>query len=477
MPKQLKLEPMKPIPILYNLFVILTLTSGCNFIEVPPPSTQLVGSTVYSENASAAAAITGIFQTMTVNSIGGGQTGISAILGLSSDELGLYPVQDALLNQAYSNSLNSRDIPSFWIDFYNIIYQANLAIQELSKPSALSPNLKSQFIGEAKFVRAFSYFYLSNIFGHIPLVLSTDYKVNSHVSQSDSATVYSQILRDLIDASTLLGNDYLSPTGTTVESRVRPNAFTCYALMSRIYLYQQKWDSADMYASKIITDNRFQLESDLNATFTFNSKETIWELEPPNSGFNAPDAVFMFAYLYGGPQSYAPFILPNPLIDEFEPGDKRKITWVASITVDTTTYSFPYKYKLGYTGQPPTEYQVVFRLAEQLLIRAEARARLNNIDGALSDLNVIRSRAGINLLSDLPNIDLLKAITKERKLELFTEYGHRWLDLKRLGLVNDTMSHVTNDKGGSWETTDALFPIPQSEILSNNKLNQNPGYD
>jgi hypothetical protein len=124
-----------------------------------------------------------------------------------------------------------------------------------------------------------------------------------------------------------------------------------------------------------------------------------------------------------------------------------------------------------------TEYTVVLRLAEQYLIRAEARAQQGNLLDAQADLNIIRSRAGLSDRS-INNVDLLlTAIMHERQVELFSEWGHRWLDLKRTNTVNAVMSVITPQKGGTWSSNWAWFPIPQSEIRTNVKLKQNLGYE
>jgi SusD family. len=81
----------------------------------------------------------------------------------------------------------------------------------------------------------------------------------------------------------------------------------------------------------------------------------------------------------------------------FEPGDQRKTVWTNSNTVSGVTYPYPYKYKvrLGIAGAPKSEYEIILRLAELYLIRAEARTQQNVIPGAQSDLNAIRTRAGL----------------------------------------------------------------------------------
>jgi hypothetical protein len=129
-----------------------------------------------------------------------------------------------------------------------------------------------------------------------------------------------------------------------------------------------------------------------------------------------------------------------------------------------TTYFFPSKYKAKNTSGSVSEYLMVFRLAEQYLIRAEARVQQNNFGGAQNDLNAIRTRAGLPNTIANDQTSLLAAILKERQVELFTELGHRWLDLKRTENVNAVMSVVTPLKtnGASWQSYQQLYPVKQT---------------
>lgn len=116
---------------------------------------------------------------------------------------------------------------------------------------------------------------------------------------------------------------------------------------------------------------------------------------------------------------------------------------------------------------------MVLRLAEQYLIRSEARAMQSNFEGALQDINQTRSRAGLTDV-DLDNTaELLTAIEKERRIELFSEWGHRWLDLKRLNRADAVLSIF---KASNWNSTDIFYPIPKSDLINNKSLIQNPGY-
>jgi hypothetical protein len=165
-------------------------------------------------------------------------------------------------------------------------------------------------------------------------------------------------------------------------------------------------------------------------------------------------------------------------LNSFEANDNRKSQWLGTTSVNGNTYFFPFKYKIGRLDAMPNgnidQFYMVFRLAEQYLIRAEARAHLNNITNAIADLNFIRVRAGITDISNtIVQQEALEAIAHERQVELFAEWGHRWMDLKRTNKCNKVLASI---KGSNWQPTDTLYPIPYSEIMSAPNLIQNEGY-
>jgi hypothetical protein len=152
------------------------------------------------------------------------------------------------------------------------------------------------------------------------------------------------------------------------------------------------------------------------------------------------------------------------------------VNWIKDTTIEGEKYFFPYKYRSATLNSQVTEYFMVLRLAEQYLIRAEARAQLNDIGGAQTDLNTIRTRAGLPGTNATNIASLLAAIMQERRIELFSELGHRWYDLKRTNSLNSVMAIATPLKGGTWEITDELYPLPLLEIERNINLTQNFGY-
>jgi len=477
--------------VLLAVFIILVdLTSCKKFVQVDPPVTSTSGQTVFSDNAGAEAAMTGIYDVMVSNFSGlvSGGSSISYLVGAQADELKDYSPTSQPLRQFYTNSLssstNGKANKYFWPEIYKQLYVANAVLEGLSKSNnvLLSASTRQQIGGEAKFMRAFLQFYATNLYGDVPLVTSTDYLTNNNIHRSPQGDIYNHIVQDLKDAQSALGNDFVDASGNVTSERTRPNKGAASALLARTYLYLGKWDSAEIAATSVLNNSNYALNTDLSSVFLANSPEAIWQFQPVvTPTYNTFDAYYFILTSAPGTGRFNVALSPS-LISTFEAGDSRFVNWVGQKKVGTTTYYFPYKYKVG-QNKPLTEYVMALRLAEQYLIRAEARAQKGNIDGpsgAIADLNTIRSRAGLepyNGATDMQSV--LAAILHERQVELFTEWGHRWFDLKRTGTLNSVMGSPGNAcqlKGGAWSADWALLPLPLSEIQINPNLTQNHGY-
>jgi hypothetical protein len=441
------------------------LTSCKKFIEVEHPNDQLNSDVVFSDSSTATSAITGIYSEMLINRNLFSNSAITLYAGMSADELYYYTpgIKDEFTKNEITQVNHVNIDNSFWKPAYKYIYAANLAIEKLSQSQGLSNSLKNQLTGEAKFIRAFCYFHLVNLFGDIPLIISTKYQNSAIASRVGTSIVYSQIINDLLDAKNLLPADYIT------TERVRPNKWTAAALLSRCFLYTNQWQNASLEANAIIASGTYSLEPDLNNVFLNSSTEAIWQLLPVRPGFNTYEGLEI---LPTSPFSYPTYLVTTSLRGSFENGDNRKTSWINSRVYNNDTLYFLFKYKIP-NGTILTEYYMVFRLAEQYLIHAEAAQNLNNIADAQADINIIRSRAGLGntLANDIPSLKL--AIEQERRTELFCEWGHRWYDLKRTGRANNILASI---KGVTWQSTDVLWPVPQQEINLNPALTQNPGY-
>jgi len=417
-------------------------------------------------------------------------TSLSCIAGLSSDELTLFNgSNNDVLMAFFQNNLTRMNGGEYWTNTYQRLYVVNSAIEGLSDAVELTPAVKRQLMGEAKFMRAFYYFYLVNLYGNVPLVLTTNYKVNALIAKTPKKLVYEQVIADLKEAQSLLNDQYIKGDGLTPytagsEERVRPTKWAASAMLARTYMYLNDWANAEIQAGLVLGNSTlFNLES-LDKVFLKNNKEAIWQLQPVISGYNVNDA-FLFLLTPAGPSGSNPVYLRKSLVDSFEPDDQRRNQWINSVTVHDETYYYAYKYKIAPSNDynvSISEYSTVIRLAELFLIRSEARAHLGNLEGAIADLDEIRKRAGLSTIrKNNPTInqaDLIGSVLKERRLEFFTEWGHRWLDLKRTNMIDGIMSKITPEKaqGAPWRSYQQLYSISNLDILRNPNLVQNQGY-
>jgi hypothetical protein len=457
---------MKRLYIIVSAILLLTVASCDEFVELDTPKTQIVSTKVFSNDAGARASSLGVLSQM-INGVpfSGNNFGVTVAAGLSADELNNHSSSSQQIS-VFNNSLsasNNSVVSGNWSDMYLYIYESNAIIEGAGASSGLSKSVKDQVIGEARFIRAFCYFYLINLYGDVPLVTSTDYRVNRLASRTPMADVYHQIEADLTEAQKLLLEDY----SFSNDEKVEPNKWAATALLARTYLYQKKWAEAEAQSNAVISSQQFSLVPDLNSVFLKNSDEAIWQLRPVLPGYNTNEGIYMI--ISGTPSRVS---VTTSVTSVFEAGDNRATSWLGTITAGGKTYRYAYKYKVRVTGQPLTEYYMVLRLAEQYLIRAEARAMQNNFTGAMDDVNAIRARAGLASISatGLTQQQVLDAIDHERRAELFVEWGHRWFDLKRSGKIDAVLGPVKPD----WQPTDVLFPIPQTEINADPNLVQNP---
>lgn len=451
---------------LLTIFLLLTsifYTSCKKLIEIPLPVDQPISATVFSDDQTATSSVNGLYSSMMVQNFSILNSGITLYPALSADELyNTFP--DASVSSFTNNALNSNSTildVNFWKKCYNHIYHANAILKGLSNSTQLSQAVKKQLSGETKFARALCYFYMINLFGDVPYITGTNYEENASVRRTPVTEIYQSIITDLKEAMSLMSSDYPSP------GKVRPNKWTATSLLARVYLYQKKWSEAEETATTVINSGAYNL-SPLDGVFLGNSSEAIWQLLPVLTFLNTADGFTFIPYSSSVKPQYA---VTDWLLNAFESNDQRKTSWLKSNTVNGQFFYYPFKYKVR-SGNTITEYNMMFRLAELYLIRSEARTMRNNISGSQEDINIIRNRAGLPNTTASDVTALLVAIEHERRIELFAECGHRWLDLKRTDRINSALGTI---KMG-WQSTDSLYPIPFSELQANTNLTQNAGY-
>ncbi|MET3018331.1 RagB/SusD family nutrient uptake outer membrane protein [Flavobacterium hydatis] len=436
-----------------------------SFLEVDLPKSQLTNTTVFQDYTTANAAMADVYAKIRDKGLlTGTQFGLSNQLGNYTDELTFYGTPTSATSGFYTNVIlpSNSTVTLFWNNSYNQIYAAN-AVLEGVRSSTFSTQEKVQLEGEALFVRALLHFYLLQLFGDIPYIQTTDFRANSIITKTPSDQVYEHIITDLKTAEGLL-----LPSYPNIE-RIRPNSFVAKALLARVYLYRGAWEDANKMATALLENNSlYVFENTLSKVFLKNSTETIWQFMPSVAGKNTDEGV-LFIFTSGPPTLVS---LSELLMNSFTATDLRKTTWTTMVSKGTLTWYYASKYKEPKVSSTSKEYSIVLRLTEQYLIRAEARAVLGNLIGAKEDLNKIRKRAGLSDTVANTKEEILTAILEERRKEFFTEYGHRFFDLKRMGKLDTVLSI----KPG-WNTTDGLLPIPENELTLNPNLKpQNPGY-
>lgn len=451
------------------LFVAIMLSAySCeSFVEVELPKSQLTSQTVFEEYETADAALKDIYASIRSNGIlTGSGGGISNQIGNYTDELTSVDKPNNPSLSFYNNAVlpSNTYVTIYWNVSYNQIYAANSIIEGVAKSKALSDQQKRQLHAEALFIRSLLHFYLANLFGDVPYITGTDFKKNSTASRTSVQEIYENIIKDLEDAAAAL------PVSYSTNDRVRPNRLVVKALLARVYLYNKSYPEASNTASAVINEAElYAIEPDVTKVFLINSTETIWQLQAGNTGLNTLEASF-FTFNSGPPSQVS---LSNSLVNSFNIADQRRLSWIKTITNGTSTWYHAFKYKENNSTSASREYSIIFRLAEQYLIRAEARAEAGDLIGAKEDLNVVRHRAGLGNTQAVTQQEILRSVLEERRWELFTEFGHRFFDLKRTEELDNVLSGV---KIG-WKSTESLLPIPQTELSANlNLLPQNPGY-
>ncbi len=481
----------KAIQLIAITILCTAVLGSCKkFLEIPPPITTITTGEIFSNNTQAEWAVAAIYSKMINGMEYEGMAnpidknfaaGLATMLGaFSADELNVHP-GDITSTYSFASQnkltlLNAGKTNAIWTSAYKVIYDANAVIEgiQASTSKSLIDSVRKQLTGEALALRAFSYFYLVNFYGDLPLVLTTDFNKTIGLTRAPVNKIYQQIKSDLIMAKSQLSNDF----SVGNNERVRVNKWFAEALLARVYLYTGEYQDAINSATEVIKQTAlFSIEPALSDVFLKNSRETIFQLKPSTDNTmygNATPEGYLISTSVGVTLPPVHFI-SNQLLNAFETNDKRKKEWLKM----HSTYYIPDKYKVGHGGGSQLEYYMVMRLAELYLIRAEAAVLLSpaNKDNAIQDLNVLRRRADVDELENSLTADQVKtAIEHERRVELFMEWGHRWFDLKRTARAHDVLSAIPYNQPwfGDYQF---LYPIPAGEIGDNSNLTQNPQYN
>lgn len=409
----------------------------------------------------------------------------------SDDVRHQWPSEDIRLrldNFTYQN--NEGLFLTSWSNYYELIFRANTILSKIEGKDVSIVKNKERHIAEAKFLRAFAYFDLVRIFGDIPLVTKVISDDEAHqMGREKVAAIYETIISDLLAAENNLPEKY---SGVDV-GRVTKGA--AKALLGRVYLTKKDFASAETKLKEVSTMG-YALLPNYNNLFDYSKNEHhseyIFDIEYESNlqegndftnGFSPSDAKLQIFYKINGGtgNSNTP---SDGMFLIWEDGDLRKQISVARgytdvngnyvpLTGTVGAKSFTVKYMTPVTigGDSNANWKVI-RYADVLLMYAEALNENGKTSDALTYLNQVRIRAGLQGYSNLTQKVARDYIYLERRLELSFE-GHRWFDLVRTGRSLEVLEPI------GMKPYMTLFPIPldQIKIMNNPTIfPQNPGW-
>lgn len=514
---------MKHLQTCLLLVALLGTETGCKEMLNPQPvGTQTVDNT-FTDFSGTLSAVNGAYNVLSSGTLYRDANDLLYV-DLASDDV---MWADSKVTSSAYNLVDYFELPAdnpmtfrLWDNLYRIIYRTNVIVNRvpgLNFPVTQNRNsaglsFKDQFIGEAKFLRAFAYFNLVRLFGDVPLrtdEIKSPGEVN--IPRSSAAQVYTQIIDDLRDAASKLPPSY-SGSGPGNE-RGRPTRWAALTMLADVYLTQKNFAEARNTAQQIITQSGLNLNPRYADNFAArggqeNSPESLFEIQFANEGRTVGTAPLgnNYGFIMGavnesnggvvGLASYRPTDNDSPdnepgfrggLIQEYETGDlRRDVTFQRGLGNGGIQRWLTAKHHTAGSGAVGQTNFPVYRLAEVLLIYAEATNEAGALDApGLEYVNRLRRRAfGLPLATPSAEHDLKAGLTQaqyrdliraERRRELALE-NKRWFDLLRYGADFANTALKSNQRRDSFNTNRMLFPIAQIELVNNPSLRQNPGY-
>ncbi|MCL1973605.1 MAG: RagB/SusD family nutrient uptake outer membrane protein, partial [Bacteroidetes bacterium] len=372
--------------LIYGILGVVAL-EGCNALLNVEPEEYVSDQGIIVDQSSAENALNGAYR-------GAGSGLASSIVSwnIAADNIVSFSRQGTII--AYlqpSVAAADRTNGYGYNGNYTAINRANAVIanvQTLSR-DLFAGNSMEKILAQAFTLRALSYINLTVTFGAVPIVIQPSTATNQNgIKQSSRKDVFAQILSDLDQAETLFGSDQ------SISDKGRISLWAVYALKARVYLYTGQWEEAEQYAAKIINNTSLFGLTDTPEGFflTKKSRESIFEFVYSNAN-KLPFRTYYWPSTIGGMQDYCvPPDLYNKLNDPEIGGNRRQLIFYGSAA---QSY-FVNEYALT-DGSSSIQ---TARLAEQYLIRAEARLKkaIPDRNGAIEDINAIKTRAGVPLL-------------------------------------------------------------------------------
>jgi hypothetical protein len=491
------LTPMKKITYIIIVFITFLGFQSCEkFLDVNPTSqsiaieNQASDSVLYKSASEVEAALAGVYADFRNEYfeldyfVNGDAQSDDAYAG--ADNPANFQIDDYTIDATNSNV--SRD----WAYLYSAIGKANSVINNVDEVTdlELTAARKSEIKAEAMFIRAYLYFYLVQQWGDVPLQLTEVTTISIETlpeifpilfpARTPMADVYAKVISDLESA--------LPSLPATSINKGYATKGAANAVLAKVYATMMPHDYAKVgqYCDAVIGGG-YSLLPEFDQLWNNeqeNSAESIFEVNYEGTSSSGNWGVSMFIG-----KDWKKFNIPsNDLVALFE-SEGDEIRMGSTILFDDVSgvwsdnnwpqdhYPFINKYRNN--SSPSSQNFIFLRLADIILLKAEALNEQGDVTGAAELVNQIRTRVGLANTTASNQADMRLAIEKERRLELAFE-GHRWFDLKRTGRAIQVLANTIGPDGTPYgyvlNENKLLWPIPQAELDKNTKLIQNPGY-
>lgn len=442
-----------------SLFFLSITSIACDDLLNPKPVDLITDDQVLEDANSARVVLTSAYRDLA-------NLGAPKIVAgdLTADNLihnGTFTQYREISNKDMSASNGSSS--ALWGVIYSMSYVTSFLYEGLEQID-IPESEYNEITAAASFLRAYAYFVGAYTFGGLPIVTTTVVEDNRIIPRATFEETLAFVEAELLYALDKLPEESFN-SGDVTNGAVK-------ALLARFYLYTENWAEAEKYATDVIESNgtqEYTLETEFVDVISDFSSESILEIVYSANDNPGTSTNFSINNLFVGRRE----IIPSSEM-------------VLALQNDGGDRNIVLEYDGNNTRGSDNGYTIVrygsfdniqlIRLAEVYIIRAEARAQLDNISGeesAESDINIIRERAGVPLIQGTSKNQMLLIIENERRMELCFE-GHRWFDLVRTGRAQSVMDEFTSN----WSDKDELWPIPLREITNNPSLKnaQNPGY-
>lgn len=475
---------MKMLKKLLFAFIAATfMTTGCsdNFLDVD--SREDIEEADREENFTPSEFVTGVYGQFTEWPYAFSWLGVTEIISDNADK-GSSPSDTGTDKHLLDDLTFSSTVPSvlaMWSIWYKTIGRAGYAIEYTEDFEMSDEALRSRLIAEARFLRAFCYFNLVRYFGDVPL------QHEDLTQRAPANEVYDYIVSELEAAM----NDLPPKSGYAEQDLGRVTRGAAQALLAKVYLNRENWAEAVNYADQVIASGEYGLEpnyEDIWREYSENGIESIFEIQ--GRGESPAHGIQQYSQTQGargqGGWGWGFNTPTQDLVDAYDSeGDEiRKDATIifagetlwdgkeVSPNVENPRYNEK-AYSSANLGAGDGNKNIrVLRLADILLIKAEAANELGDTQAALDALNQVRERVELNPVTTTDQAQLRQAIWKERRLELAFEHD-RWFDLLRTGQAGEVMrAHGKDFVDGRHE----LFPIPEEQLRQTPEMTQNPGY-